>query len=151
MALDFTALMELGTGDTRPQAGNEAARRSESKPTTGDSVTGARIRGELAAGINSGEDPASLLIMALEYIATLTGEEDFFRRELAKLRTIYGHALGNPSILAQEAEEVRHRLERLENALANETDGGERRRLESAIEAHRAKIELLERQGRGTP
>ena len=98
-----------------------------------------RIMGEITKGIMDGTDPAQLLLQAIEIIGNMTGNEIFTTTNRENMNTIYG-ATGNKFFSEMEADEIRQRLSRLEEALTRETDENSRERIRRAITAHRDRI-----------
>ena len=103
------------------------------------------LRSDIIRGIQQGEDPRPLLMIACECIALQTGDSTFFNQAEENIRSIYGYALGNPYPLQQELSDTRERLDRIIQAEAQAEEGAQKRRLQGAIREHRKKIQQIEK------
>lgn len=101
------------------------------------------LRAKILKGIRAGEAPVALLLKACQCISSMTGEKLFSEQVEQDLKAIYGEVFLEPAPLEWELEEVKDRLDRLQQALQRETKTEDRQRIERAIEAHRKKaVEL---------
>ena len=73
----------------------------------------------------------------------MTGNREFYQQAEADLLTIYGFALQEPEAAAIEADKIRQRLHRLEQAAEQTKDDRERGNIAAAIRAHRQRLEQL--------
>lgn len=102
------------------------------------------LRSQILNGARAGEDPITLLLKAVQCISSMTGEKLFSEQVEQDLKAIYGEALLEPIPLEWERDEVKDRLDRLQQALDRETAPDDRRRIETALQAHRTKLARLE-------
>lgn len=99
------------------------------------------LRAEVLKGMKRGEDPARLLLTAVECISLMTGDTAIYTQAQKDLLDVYGWGLGEPAPLQEELKQAQERLKRLE--VAQTPTGGERR-IQGAILAHRELIQRLE-------
>lgn len=99
------------------------------------------LRAEVLTGMKRGEDPARLLLKAVECISLMTGDTAIYTQAQEDLLTIYGWGLGEPAPLQEELKQAQKRLKRLE---AVQVPTGGERRIQGAILAHRELIQRLE-------
>lgn len=102
------------------------------------------LRTQILKGARAGEDPTALLLKACQCISSMTGEKLFSEQVEQDLKAIYGEVFLEPAPLEWELDEVKERLDRLQQALQRETKTEDRHRIERAIEAHRKKARELE-------
>lgn len=97
------------------------------------------LRTQILKGARAGEAPVALLLKACQCISSMTGEKLFSEQVEQDLKAIYGEVFLEPVPLEWELDEVKGRLDRLQQALQRETKTEDRQRIEKAIEAHRKK------------
>ena len=113
------------------------------------------LRSDITKGIQAGEDPAILLLKAVECISLMTGDTAIYAQGKEDLLEVYGRGLHNPEVLRLELEEARSRLALLtagepSSSVSSETaepaalDATQEQRTQRAIEAHRELIQGLE-------
>lgn len=101
------------------------------------------LRAEITKGIQEGADVYGLLLKALEAISSMTGDKVFFEANKEALLSVYG-ALGHDAPITHSTQEVQRRLDRLCAAYEREPEYTTRRRIQTAIDAHRKKLERLQ-------
>lgn len=101
------------------------------------------LRTEITKGIQAGQSTYRLLLKAMECISLMTGDTVFYKQGKAELQRLYG-IFGDPEAQATEREEVQQRLTRLLEAYDREQDADDRRRIKTAIERHRDRINELQ-------
>ena len=99
------------------------------------------LRAEVLKGMKRGEDPARLLLKAVECISLMTGDTAIYTQAQKDLLAVYGWGLGEPAPLQEELKQAQQRLKRLGIA---QIPTGEERRIQGAILAHRELIQRLE-------
>lgn len=121
------------------------------------------LRSDIVKGIQAGEDPAILLLKAVECISLMTGDTAIYSQSKEDLLGVYGRGLHNPEVLRLELEEAQSRLALLTKQAQSDTTQAQRsasrdtaetatmqatqeQRTQRAIEAHRRLIEALERE-----
>ncbi len=98
------------------------------------------MRSEILRGMKAGEPTEALLLKACEAIALMTDNPSFYSQAEEELVSVYGEGLLQPMPLKIELEGVTDRLERLEEAIRREElPQDEKKRIEEAIKAHRAR------------
>lgn len=102
------------------------------------------LRSQILKGARAGEAPTALLLKACKCISSMTGESLFSEQVEKDLKALYGEVFLEPAPLEWELDEVKERLDRLQQALQRETKTEDRQRIERAIEAHRKKAGELE-------
>lgn len=101
---------------------------------------------EIAKGIKEGQDIHILFLKALKALELVTNNK-MLESAAADYLAIYGAGFGTSSLLKIELEQIQQRLNKLEQAAADETiSSGERDRIIGAINQHRARIEQIRRQ-----
>lgn len=102
------------------------------------------LRTQILKGAVTGEAPIALLLKACQCISSMTGDRIFSEQVEKDLKAIYGEALLETEPLEWELDEVKKRLDRLQQALQRGLAPEDRQRVERAIEAHRKKARELE-------
>ncbi|MBR1373958.1 hypothetical protein IJ556_05860 [bacterium] len=101
---------------------------------------------EIAKGIKAGEDIHILFLKALKALELVTNNK-MLESAAADYLAIYGAGFGTSSLLKIELEQTQQRLNKLEQAAADETiSSGERDRIAGAIQRHKARIERISKQ-----
>lgn len=101
------------------------------------------MQAAILKGLKQGEPVPALFLKAAEAISRMTGNREFYQQAEADLLTIYGFALQEPEAAAIEADKIRQRLHRLEQAAEQTKDDRERGNIAAAIRAHRQRLEQL--------
>lgn len=152
-ALDLTALKTASTAPEEPKRAymkltreqRDRARQQEAYRGYQTNIRNAEtLKTEILRGSGSGEEPAALLLKACKCISSMTGENLFCEQVERNLKTIYGEALLDPIPLEWELDEVRKRLDRLRQAMQEETRTEDRQRIARAIEANKVRAMRLE-------
>jgi len=102
--------------------------------------TSSQLQAEILKGIRNGESIYSLFLKATQAISLMTSNKLFHSQAEADLIAIYGAGLSEPEPLSIELNAAEGRLERLRAAYDREDAPDNRRRIESAIEAHEERI-----------
>ena len=102
------------------------------------------LQTEIIKGLSAGEDIYSLFLKAVEALASVTNDNQLYKQAEADIREVYGVGLRQEQPIRRELEAVEHRLYLLEESLLWETESGERKRIERAIEAHKQRAEKLQ-------
>lgn len=101
------------------------------------------LRTEITKGIQAGQSTYRLLLKAMECISLMTGDGGFYSQGKAELQRLYG-IFGDREAKETEKEEVQQRLTRLLEAYDREQSQDDRRRIKTAIDRHRARIDELQ-------
>lgn len=97
-------------------------------------------------GARAGEPPVTLLLKAVKCIGLMTGETVTYSQLEEDIKSVYGVGLLEPEPLRMELEEVKGRLQKLQNALERDTEPEDsKKRIQAAIEAHKARANQLEK------
>lgn len=108
------------------------------------------LRADILKGLRAGEEAEGLLLKACNIISLMTGDTVFYKQAEADLIAIYGEGIGAEKPLRYKLEQVQKRLYNMQQALEREIEEDSKRRIQKAIEAHRAEEkriqELLDRQ-----
>lgn len=102
------------------------------------------LRAEILKGIRAGEDPANILIQALECISLATGDTAIYRQGKADLEAVHGWGLENPAPLHMQLQEARERLGMLSRPELEELDTDAQRRITAARREHLALTDRLQ-------
>lgn len=101
------------------------------------------IRTEITKGIQAGQSTYRLLLKAMECISLVTGDTVFYSQGKDELQKLYG-IFGDQEAKATEREEVQQRLTRLLEAYDREPSQDDKRRIKTAIDRHRERINELQ-------
>ena len=101
------------------------------------------LRTEITKGIQAGQSTYRLLLKAMECISLMTGDGGFYSQGKDELQKLYG-IFGDQEAKATEREEVQQRLTRLLEAYDREQNTDDKRRIKTAIDRHRARIDELQ-------
>ena len=71
------------------------------------------LRTDIIKGIQRAEDPAGLLLKAMECISLMTGDKVIYTQAKADIKQAYGYTLGQPAPLEKKLEEKTARTEEL--------------------------------------
>lgn len=97
-------------------------------------------------GARAGEPPVTLLLKAVKCIGLMTGETVTYSQLEEDIKSVYGVGLLEPEPLRMELEEVKGRLQKLQNALERDTEPEDsKKRIQAAIESHKARANQLEK------
>lgn len=103
------------------------------------------LRMQLTDSINAGRPPLEIVLQLAKAVGELTGEETFYETTREQILAVYGLALNDKFILADELAEVRARLEKISAAQKNPAFTEEEHiRMGYALERHKAEIARLE-------
>jgi len=150
--LDLKSLETASTTPERQLAYIKLAREQEDRARAREAYTeyqtnireAGDLRSQILKGSREGEAPIALFLKACECISQMTGEKLFSEQVEQDLKAIYGEALLEPIPVEWEKNEVKNRLDRLQQALERTTEQADRDRIERAIQAHREKLRELE-------
>ena len=101
------------------------------------------LRTEITKGIQAGQSTYRLLLKAMECISLMTGDTVFYPQGKDELQKLYG-IFGDQEAKATEREEVQQRLTRLLEAYDREQNTDDKRRIKTAIDRHRERINELQ-------
>lgn len=101
------------------------------------------LESAILKGLKQGEPIPALFLKAAEAMSRMTGNREFYQQAEADLLTIYGFALQEPETAAIEADKIRQRLHKLEQAAEQTADEQEQWSIAAAIRAHRQRLEQL--------
>ena len=90
------------------------------------------LRSQILKGARAGEAPTALLLKACKCISSMTGESLFSEQVEKDLKALYGEVFLEPAPLEWELDEVKERLDRLQQALQRETKTEDRQRIATA-------------------
>ncbi len=103
------------------------------------------LQHEILRGAKEGEPLACLLDKCALAVSLMTGSEVFHDQVLRSLRAVYADALDDPGAVEMELETTRCRLQRIEEAMKEETDADLRQEMEIAARDHQLRIARLEK------
>jgi hypothetical protein len=126
---------------TKPVADPPNPPVQETEPR-GGSLDLSRYKIRINRGLNAGESPYRLLIVAMAGLSKATQDPAFYDvgREVAM--TVYGE-LGHEPAIEDEKEQVQKRLDRLTLALEKERDILSKKRIDNAIYSHKRRLDQL--------
>ena len=102
------------------------------------------IKMDLLGMIHNGEDPFAIIYRLAKYFEEASAEAGYADIVKENLRSIYGVALGNKKLLADELEEVLAREEKLKSAFARKDESDEvKKRIEFALIRHQKRADQL--------
>ena len=101
------------------------------------------LRTEITKGIQAGQSTYRLLLKAMECISLMTGDTVFYSQGKDELQKLYG-IFGDQEAKETEKEEVQQRLTRLLEAYDREQNTDDKRRIKTAIDRHRERINELQ-------
>lgn len=101
------------------------------------------LRTEITKGIQAGQSTYRLLLKSMECISLMTGDTVFYSQGKDELQKLYG-IFGDQEAKATEREEVQQRLTRLLEAYDREQNTDDKRRIKTAIDRHKEKINELQ-------
>ena len=107
-----------------------------------NAIKSSQLQAEILKGLNTGEDITALFLKAAQAISAMTNDSVFYNEIKERVTAIYGAGLQQHIPLAIELEAVEQRLFYLEEA-ALWNEGGELRRIQNAIIAHRDRAQRL--------
>ena len=108
------------------------------------------LRTQLTDSINAGKPPLEIVLQLAKAVGELSGEESYFETTREQLLSVYGLALNDEFILADELAEVRARLKKISAAYENPNFTEEEHiRIGYALERHKQEIARLEALKRG--
>lgn len=114
-------------------------------------VKSAEARTAILKGLQAGEPPEKLLLIAVDCISAITGDNVFSAQSRKDMIEIYGMGLLQPQALQIELDEVRTRLAMLQRPELDAEPEDSRRRIAAAIRAHqRREREIISLQARST-
>ena len=92
------------------------------------------LRTDIIKGIKRAEEPADLLLKAIECISLMTGDRALYIQAEQDIQTIYGHILGQPAPLNMELAELDTRIDKIQSCIDNKSlPPGEHQRAQNAI------------------
>jgi hypothetical protein len=92
------------------------------------------LRTDIIKGIKRAEEPADLLLKAIECISLMTGDRALYIQAEQDIKTIYGHILGQPAPLNMELAELDTRIDKIQSCIDNKSlPPGEHQRAQNAI------------------
>lgn len=100
-------------------------------------MTSEQYRSTITKGIQAGHNPFELLIQAMECISSMTSDSVFYMQNYEDIKAIYGAGLLEPVPLEMELAEVRERLKMLTRPELETEPEDSKRRIQTAIKAHR--------------
>lgn len=100
------------------------------------------LEADILKGLAAGDNIAALFLKSIKALSLLTGNRLFYDQAAADIGSIYGYALQDPAAAALELENVKQRLNRLEQVAAAPNTPN-RENINRAIRAHRAQLERL--------
>lgn len=103
---------------------------------------------KITLGVKQGENIYSLFLEAVKVIALMTHDKAFDEQINDDIRAIYGIGLQEHQALEIELTDTKRRLESLQEAKPNTTHD-ESRRIDTAIKAHKKRINQLEHMMKG--
>ena len=108
------------------------------------------LRTQLTDSINAGKPPLEIVLQLAKAVGELSGEESYFETTREQILAVYGLALNDEFILADELAEVRARLKKISAAYENPNFTEEEHiRIGYALERHKQEIARLEALKRG--
>lgn len=112
-------------------------------------IKSAEARTAILKGLQAGEPPEKLLLIAVDCISAITGDSVFSAQSRKDMIEIYGMGLLQPQALQIELDEVRTRLAMLQRPELDAEPEDSRRRIAAAIRAHqRREREIMSLQAR---
>ena len=128
--------------------GEELRKAREVYDTYGENIRKAgSLRADILKGMKRAEDPLALLLKAVDCIGLMTGDTVIYEQAQKTATAVYGWGLGDPYPLQLERREVEKRLYKLEKAVGRgNLDPAGRRRLQTAIDAHRDAIKAIDKE-----
>ena len=102
----------------------------------------AQLKSEILKGLQNGENLAALLLKAVQAISCVTGDTVFYDQTKERIYSIYGNALQEPAAVELMQNEIRGRLERLEEAEKKWPDDNN---IAAAIRSHRKQLNMPEK------
>ena len=103
------------------------------------------IKMALLKWLNEGKNAYEIIYELAKYLEEISAEPGYAKIELDDIRKVYGIGLNEYSVISDELLELRGRLQKLQNALGEQSDEETQKRLKFAIEHHEKKIQELER------
>lgn len=102
-----------------------------------------QLRTDIIKAAAAGQDTTTLFLKAAECISLMTGDGVFYDTLRETVRTIHGGAYKDPVPLQQEQTETEDRLQKLRAALSRSETDRDRKRLQTAINAHEKRLQEL--------
>ena len=103
------------------------------------------IKMALLKWLNEGRNAYEIIYELAKYLEEISAEPGYAKIVLEDIRNVYGIGLNEYSVISDELLELRGRLQKLQNALGEQSDEETQKRLKFAIEHHEKKIQELER------
>lgn len=103
------------------------------------------IKMALLKWLNEGKNAYEIIYELAKYLEEISAEPGYAKIVLDDIRNVYGIGLNEHSVISDELLELRGRLQKLQNALGEQSDEETQKRLKFAIEHHEKKIQELER------
>ena len=103
------------------------------------------IKMALLKWLNEGKNAYEIIYELAKYLEEISAEPGYAKIVLDDIRNVYGIGLNEYSVISDELLELRGRLQKLQNALGEQSDEETQKRLKFAIEHHEKKIQELER------
>ena len=103
------------------------------------------IKMALLKWLNEGKNAYEIIYELAKYLEEISAEPGYAKIVLDDIRNAYGIGLNEYSVISEELLELRGRLQKLQNALGEQSDEETQKRLKFAIEHHEKKIQELER------
>lgn len=103
------------------------------------------IKMALLKWLNEGRNAYEIIYELAKYLEEISAEPGYAKIVLEDIRNVYGIGLNEHSVISDELLELRARLQKLQNALGEQSDEETQKRLKFAIEHHEKKIQELER------
>lgn len=164
MDLDFSALYRIQASETSP--GTPVNEQEESLEAIRNGIVAERrqeqdnlklvyntyqtnvkkasgLRNEILKGVREGESIYLLFLQAVKALSLVEDNELFYRQIEQDILELYGEALREKEPLEIKVKTTKERLEKLIQAEKNETKPDAKDRIQSAIRAHKRKMEEL--------
>lgn len=103
-----------------------------------------QLRAEILHGVRAGEPIEPLFLKACKVISLMTAEPVFAEQIEKDLLAIYGEEQQAAVPLQMAAEQVQDRLAKMRQALQRETNEENRKRIQTAVEAHERRLKALQ-------
>lgn len=100
------------------------------------------LEAEILNGLAAGENIAALFLKAARALSLLTGNRLFYDQIVEDIGSVYGYALQDHAAAELERDNIKQRLQKLEQAAAA-PDNPNRDNINRAIRAHRAQLERI--------
>ena len=104
------------------------------------------LRADILKGLQAGEEAEGLLLKACNIISLMTGDKVFYTQAEQDLIAIYGEGIGAEKPLRYKLQQIEERLSNMQQALDRELEQDSKRRIQRAIEAHKAEANRIKGQ-----